>query len=195
MKQIELLNAAGVPVESKKYLFDLLADFQPWWGGGPFTDDFSVEEKGKVRVYVIFRNDEKSNLGMPLPAGRVRFFKRDGEDLEFVGEDRMEHTPKDEKVELLMGSAFDLAGERTRTDFRRGEGERWMEESFKITLRNHKDQPVTVNAREHMFRWVNWDIIAKSAEFEKLDAKTIQFPVQLAPDEEKTVTYTVRYTW
>jgi len=193
IKQVELLNASNVPCE-KKYLFDMMRGFTPWWSG-PMTDDYSVAEKGKVNVFILFKNDEKSHLGMPLPAGRVRLFKMDKGDMEFVGEDSIDHTPKDEKLEILMGSAFDIAGERKRTNFVSGRGAKWMEESFEITLRNHKKEPVTVNAREHLFRWTNWKIVAESQDHNKLDAQTIEFPVTLQPDEEKTVTYTVRYEW
>jgi hypothetical protein len=70
-----------------------------------------------------------------------------------------------------------------------------MEESFEITLRNHKKEAVTVNAREHLFRWTNWSIKAQSHDFTKLDAQTIEFPVTLQPDEEQKITYTVRYEW
>ena len=193
IKQIELLSASEVPCE-KKYLFDIMRDFRPYWDQ-PMTEDYSVGEKGKVQVFIIFKNDEKSHLGMPLPAGRVRLFKFDGKDMEFVGEDSIDHTPKDEKLELLMGNAFDIVGERKRTNFVKGPGARRMEESFEITLRNHKKEAVTVNAREHLFRWTNWKITAKSQDYTKLDAQTIEFPVDLKPDEEKTVTYTVRYEW
>ena len=181
VKQIELLNAAGVPVAEKKYLFDPMRDFHPYWQG-PMQDPgqgFSVAEKGKVLVFIAFKNDEKSHLGMPLPAGKVRMFKRDGKDLELVGEDSIKHTPKDERVELQMGTAFDISGERLRTNFAGGNGANWMEESFQITLRNHKADAVKVDVREHLLRWTNWTITAKSQDFTKLDAQTIEFPVQL----------------
>jgi hypothetical protein len=195
MKQIELLTASDVPCE-KKYLFDPLRNFHPSWEG-PMTDgnDFSVGQKGKTQVHIIFKNDKKSNMGMPLPAGRVRLFKFDGKDMEFIGEDSIDHTPQDERLELLVGNAFDIAGDRKRTDFQDGHGANWMEETFQITLRNHKKEAVTVDAREHLFRWTNWKIKNESQNHTKLDAQTIEFPVLLQPDEEKTVTYTVRYDW
>jgi hypothetical protein len=194
IKQIELLTASDVPCE-KKFLFEPLRGLRPWWSGPMMDDSFSVGEKGKVQVFINFRNDRKSNLGMPLPAGRVRLFKMDEGDMEFVGEDSIEHTPKDEKVELLMGNAFDITAERKRTDFQRGRGEKWMRESFEIKLRNHKEEAVTVHVREHLYRWVNWKITAASHEYEKLEAQTIEFPVRLKPDEEAVITYTVRYDW
>jgi hypothetical protein len=194
IKQIELLTASAVPVE-KKYLFDPMRGFSPWWQAPMQEDQFSVAEKGKVQTFIIFRNDEKSNMGMPLPAGRVRLFKYDGKDLEFVGEDSIDHTPKDEKVELNMGVAFDISADRTRTNFVRGNGANWMEESFKISIRNHKDVPITVYDREHLFRWTNWKITASSQEFTKLDAQTVEFAVNVAPNDETVVTYTARYEW
>ena len=195
VKQIELLTASEVPCE-KKYLFDPMRDFHPWWDR-PMTDaeDFSVGQKGKTQVYIIFKNDEKSHMGMPLPAGRVRLFKFDGKDMEFVGEDNIDHTPQDEKLELLMGNAFDIAGERKRTNYQGGWGAHWGEESFEINIRNRKKEAVTVCVREHLFRWTNWKIKSASLEYTKLDAQTIEFPVRLQPDEEQKVTYTVRYEW
>ncbi len=193
IKQIQLLNAAAVPV-TKKYLYDPLRGFQPWWNQ-PMMDDFNVAEKGKIQTYILFQNDKKSNLGMPLPAGRVRVFKYDNKDLEFIGEDSIDHTPVDEKVELLIGTAFDITAERTRTNFVKGRGANWMEESFQIVLRNHKDAPVTVYDREHLYRWTNWKITASSTDFNKLDAQTMEFPVTVKPAGEETVTYTVRYEW
>jgi hypothetical protein len=192
IKQVELLTAKGAPVLEKKYLFDPMRDFTPSWDE-PMKEDFSVAEKGKVQVFIAFKNDEKSHLGMPLPAGRVRLFKYDGTDLEFVGEDNIDHTPKDEKVELDMGNAFDITGERKRTNFVTT-GHR-MDERFEIALRSHKTEAVTVYAREHMVRWTNWTIMSKSQDFTKVDAQTVDFPVTLQPDEEKTVTYTVTYSW
>ena len=195
IKQIELLTASEVPCE-KKYLFDPMRSFRPSWDG-PMTDanDFSVGQKGKTQVFIIFKNDKKSNMGMPLPAGRVRLFKFDGKDMEFVGEDNIDHTPQDEKVELLMGNAFDIAGDRKRTNYQDGRGARWAEESFEISLRNHKKEAVTVCVREHLFRWTNWKIKNENQNYTKLDAQTIEFPVRLQPDEEQKVTYTVRYEW
>jgi hypothetical protein len=193
IKQIELLNADEVPV-TKKFLFDPQRGFVPYWQG-PMMEDFGVAEKGKVQVYIMFRNDEQSNMGMPLPAGRIRVFKYDEKDLEFIGEDSIEHTPKDENIELLVGTAFDITAERTRTDFQRGRGVNWITESFKIAIRNHKETPATVHARERLFRWTNWEITESSHRYEKLDAQTIEFPVTVQPDGEEVVTYTVRYTW
>jgi hypothetical protein len=136
-------------------------------------------------------------MGMPLPKGKVRVYKQDAADgtLEFVGEDLIDHTAKDEKVLVKLGQAFDVVGERTQTDFRIDTSRKEILESFRIQLRNHKTAPVQVVVKENLYRWTTWEITAKSDEFAKVDARTVHFDVQVPPDGEKTVTYTVRYTW
>jgi hypothetical protein len=136
-------------------------------------------------------------MGIPLPSGRIRVNKQDPADktLEFIGEDTIDHTPKDEEVLIKMGSAFDVVGERRQVDFKIDLARSWMEETIEIKLRNHKTEPVKVLAKENLYRWVNWEIKNKSHDFEKVDARTIHFPVTLKPDEEVVITYTVRYTW
>jgi hypothetical protein len=143
-----------------------------------------------------FANTEENHLGMPLPAGRVRFYRRDDDgQLEFTGENEIDHTPRDETVRAYTGAAFDLVGQRRRTDFQVNRDQHWLDESFEIKLRNHKTEPVEIRVVEHLYRWHNWEISEKSDDFIKTDAQTIEFHVQVTPDEEKTVTYTVHYTW
>ncbi len=151
----------------------------------------------KVDVYIKFENKKKNNLGMPLPKGKVRTYKRDDADgtLEFIGEDLIDHTAKDEKVLIRLGQAFDVVGERTQTDFRMEQGRKTMWDSYKIELRNHKPKPQKVIIKENLFRWTTWDITKKSDEYEKIDARTIHFTVMVPADGKKTVTYTVKYTW
>ena len=96
---------------------------------------------------------------------------------------------------IKLGSAFDVVGERKQLDFRIDNNARWMEEDIEIKLRNRKEEPVTVLARENLYRWANWKIIRQSQEYEKQDSRTIQFPVRIAKGGESTVRYTVRYTW
>jgi hypothetical protein len=96
---------------------------------------------------------------------------------------------------VYTGNAFDIVGERAQKNFKVDWDHHWLRESFEITLRNHKKEPVEVVAVEHLYRWTNWEIQKASQEFEKRDAKTIEFHVQLGPDEEKTVTYDAYYTW
>jgi hypothetical protein len=129
---------------------------------------------------------------MALPAGKVRVFKEDADgSLEFVGEDAIDHTPRDEKVRVYLGNAFDVVGERTQTDFQRISN-RTTEQSVKIELRNHKQEAIRVTVVEHVSG--DWTITQKSQDFEKKDARTIEFTVPVAAGGTATVTYTVRTT-
>jgi len=135
-------------------------------------------------------------LGVPLPKGTLRVFKRDidGSSL-LIGEDAIDHTPKDESIRLYIGDAFDIVGERIQTDFQADYDDDWMQESFQITLRNHKDEDIEVRVTEHMFRWSEWKILEESHEHEKIDANNIEFRVPVEADGEAVITYTVRYEW
>ena len=143
-----------------------------------------------------FVNAETNHLGMALPKGKLRFYRRDDDgQLEFTGENDIDHTPRNETIRVTTGNAFDLVGERKQTDFRVDTRDKWMDESFEIKLRNRKKEPVEIRVVEHLYRWSNWNITEKSDEFRKTDAQTIEFRVTVKPDEEKTVTYTVHYSW
>lgn len=125
----------------------------------------------------------------------MRVYKEDVDGgAEFVGEDRIDHTPKDERVRLYLGDAFDIVGERIQTDFEKL-GSRTIEESFEITLRNHKEEDVEVRVVEHLYRWSEWEIVEESQEHEKLDAQTIEYRVKVPAEGEAKVSYTVRYRW
>ena len=115
--------------------------------------------------------------------------------LQFVGENEIDHTPRDETIRVTTGNSFDLVGERKATNFRVDTGEKWINETFEIKLRNHKKEPVEIRVVEHLYRWSNWDITANSDDFKKTDAQTIEFRIPVKPDEERTVTYTVHYSW
>jgi hypothetical protein len=196
-KQIELFPAArGVPCEKTLLYAGQAAPYYNY--GNPMIDrNFGVESNKKVDVFISFKNTKENKMGMPLPAGRVRVSKLDTADnsLEFIGEDRIDHTPKNEKVLLKLGSAFDVVGERRQVDFRVDNNARWMEEDIEIKIRNQKDEPVTVIAKENLYRWSNWKISKNSMAFDKQDAHTVHFPVKLAKGAEGIVRYTVRYTW
>jgi hypothetical protein len=159
--------------------------------------NLGVETNKKVDVYLEFKNDKQYGLGVPLPAGRIRVSQLDAADtsLEFIGEDRIDHTPKDENVRVKLGSAFDVVGERRQVDFAVDSKARWLEEEFEIKVRNHKEQPVEVLVKENLYRWSNWKILSKTQDFSKEDARTIHFPVKVAKDGETVVRYRVRYTW
>ncbi|MGD0651069.1 MAG: DUF4139 domain-containing protein [Verrucomicrobiia bacterium] len=195
-KQIELLKTADVPVE-KVYLYEGAPQFR--WYGGLVTDAGYGSEGGnkKVNVIIEVKNSQDNHMGMPLPKGKVRLYKRDPADasLEFIGEDQIDHTPKDETVRLHIGDAFDIVGERKRTNFSTDSARHVMIESFEIRVRNHKDEAVEVLVKEPLYRWNNWEITESSHKWTKYDSSTIHFPVQVAKDGEQVITYTVRYTW
>jgi hypothetical protein len=195
-KQIELFDQARQIPAKKVLLYTGLE--QAYFYPNPMTDrNFGVQSNKKVDVYLEFRNDKQYGLGVPLPAGRIRVSKLDAADgsLEFIGEDRIDHTPKDEQVRVKLGSAFDVVGERRQTDFSVDSKAQWMEEQIEIKLRNHKEQPVRVIVKENLYRWSNWKILTKTHEFVKEDARTISFPVDVPKDGETLVRYRVRYTW
>ena len=198
-KQVEFIHATGVKSE-KVYVYDGLKVDWNQYGGWNLENIRSNEEFGtasdtKVAVMREFKNSEANHLGMPLPKGRVRFYKEDDKQLEFTGENVIDHTAADELVKIYTGNAFDLVGGRTRTNFKVDSSNRWAEESFEIKLRNHKKEPVEIRVVEHLYRWTNWDITEKSDPFVKTDAQEIEFRIPLKPDEEKTVTYKVHYSW
>ncbi len=197
-KQIELFGSV-TDVPSKKILFYY---GRPKGGyyfyGSPQTDrNLGTSSNKKVDIYLTFKNDKKSGLAIPLPAGRVRVYKEDPDDgsLEFIGEDSIDHTPKDEEVMLKLGSAFDVVGERKQTDFKVNYDRDWMTETFQITLRNHKEEDVEVIVKENLFRWVNWEITETNHKYEKIDSRTIHFPVKVKKGGEVKINYTVKYTW
>ena len=159
--------------------------------------EYGMESNKKVWVMREFVNSETNHLGMALPKGKLRFYRRDADgQLEFVGEDHIDHTPKDETIRVNTGNAFDLVGERTETNYNLDNSRHMLDESFEIKLRNHKKGAGgNPRGRAHLYRWNNWEITAHSNAFVKTDANTIEFRVQLQPDEEKTLTYAVHYSW
>ena len=195
-KQIELLKTADVPVK-KVFLYDGAPQFRFY--GGLVTDaNYGSEESNKkVNVIIEVKNSKDNHMGMPLPKGKVRLYKRDPADasLEFIGEDQIDHTPKDETVKLHIGDAFDIVGERKRTDFHVDTSRHVMTESFEIRIRNHKEEPLEVLVKETLYRGNNWEIIQASHNWTKYDSNTIHFPVKVDKDGEQVITYTVRYTW
>jgi hypothetical protein len=195
-KQIELFDQAKQIPAKKMLVYYGMAT--PYFYPSPMTDrNFGSSSNKKVDVYLEFKNDKQFGLGVPLPAGRIRVSQLDTADssLEFIGEDKIDHTPKDEDVLVKLGSAFDVVGERKQVNFSVDTKAQWMEEEFEITLRNHKTQPVNVIVKENLYRWSNWKILTKSHDFEKHDARTIHFPVTVPKDGETKVRYRVRYTW
>ncbi len=196
-KQVELFpTARAVPCE-KVLVYD--GQGGDWWGYGGVQSDagFGAQSKKDVDVFLRFENTKPAGMGMPLPAGRIRVSKLDTADgsLEFIGEDVIRHTPQGEQVLIKLGQAFDVVGERTQTNFKIDSTRKIMEESFQIKVRNRKAEPVTVIVQEHLNRWSAWEVIRQDVESRKLDHRTVHFTLDLRPDEERAITYTVRYTW
>jgi len=171
VKQMGLLHASGVKTV-KRFTYD------------------AGRDNDNVMVTIEFENAQAAGLGMPLPEGVVRIFKRDTDgSLELAGEDRVKHTPKNERVRLSVGNAFDIGVERKQTDFKQVTP-RLAEQSFEIVLRNHKSDAVDVTVAEHAGG--DWEIVKSSHPFTKKDATTFEFVVRCAPEKPVTVTYTVR---
>jgi len=159
--------------------------------------DYGTKSDTKVRVMREFDNSKENSLGIPLPKGRVRFYRRDEDgQLEFTGENTIDHTPRDEKVRVYTGNAFDLVAERRQVDFRIENVRRIADELFEIKLRNHKEnETVEIRVVEYLYRKRNWEITEASQDYTKTDSQTIEFRVVVDPDEERVLTYTVHYTW
>ncbi len=198
-QQIALFPTAHDAAVEKVLVYYGLPEAASWsFTPQPRTDrDIRSRSNPKVDVYIRFKNEKANQLGMPFPRGKVRVYKKDDADgtLEFVGEDLIDHTPKDETVLIRTGQSFDVVGERTQTDFTVDTVRQVMTESFRIQLRNHKDAPVKVLVKENLFRWATWEITATSDPFTKADARTITYDVVVPANGEKTLTYTARYTW
>jgi len=193
-KQLELFPSVNSISCNKELVFD--ASSQYGYGGLNTNQNYGRNTQGDVNVYLRFNNSEDNNMGMPLPAGRIRVNQKDSDgSLEFIGEDIIDHTPKDEDVLIKMGNAFDIKGERKQTDYRVDTKARTMSESFEITLKNHKPEDAKVVIRETLYRWSEWEIGRKSHDFTKQDARHIHFDVDIPANGKKTVTYTVNYSW
>jgi hypothetical protein len=185
-KQISLLTGSGIPVE-KFLLVEPEAHYyrNPQGIGNPL--------KQPVKVYYRFKNDEKSSLGMPLPGGTIRVYQSDSKGgTQFVGEDRIDHTPKDEKVKVYIGNAFDVVCERRQMDYKKIAAN-VFELEYEITLRNHKDTRTTVEVREPVGG--DWEVLKSNYDWTKLDSGSIGFSVPVEKDGTSTLTYRVRVKW
>jgi hypothetical protein len=199
-KQVEFIHAAGVAAK-QIYVYEG-AKIDPnrynGWNWENIRNDHSYGTESNPKIWVMreFVNSEANHLGMPLPKGRVRFYRHnDDGQVEFTGENMIDHTPKDEMVRIYTGNAFDLTGERRRTNYNVETSRSSATETFEIRVRNHKKEAVEVRVVEHLYRGKNWEITTKSDEYKKKDSQTIEFPMTIAPDGEKVITYTAHYTW
>ena len=190
-KQMTLLTAADAGVE-RKLVFDSRRmgyfNYNPQPGTGTSTQDI------KAAIMVELENSEENNMGMPLPKGKVRMYKEDPRgNLQFIGEDLIDHTPKNETIRLYIGEAFDVVAERKRTDYKRI-STHVHEEEYEINVRNHKDEAASVVVTEHM-SYGEWHILTNSHRYEKTDATTLDFALRVPADSELTVKYRVRYNY
>jgi hypothetical protein len=185
-KQISLLTGTNVPVE--KYLS---VEGQQYWYRNPQGIGNAVPQP--VKVFYRFKNDEKSGLGIPLPAGTVRVYQADSKGAtQFAGEDNISHTPKDESLRIYLGNAFDVVCERKQMDYKKLAGNLY-EMEYQIALRNHKDGPVTVEVREPVGG--DWEVTDSNYKWTKLDATTIGFSIPVEKDGAATLDYRVRVKW
>jgi hypothetical protein len=197
-KQIEFVRAEGVKAR-RTYQYDVSGyetpEPIPVEGGPMINPGWGTDSSSKIGIIYEFENSAANHLGVPLPAGRWRFYQRDGEgQLQFTGENRHGVVAQDESLRIFTGVAFDLAAERRQSDFAIDQAQRTMEEAFEIQLRNHKREAVEIQVVEHLNRWQSWEMLEHSDPFVKKDAHTIAFVVGLKPGEEKAVRYRVRYT-
>jgi hypothetical protein len=197
-KQVEFVRSTGIHAQ-RLYVYDgaQVAQYGYYNVEQIRQDqDYGTQSNPKIWVMEEFKNAEVNHLGIALPKGKLRFYRRDTDGhLEFVGENVIDHTPKDETIRIFTGNSFDVTGERKRTNYHVDSAQRWMDESFEIRVRNHKKEAVTVRVVEHLYRWTNWKLTEQSQESHKTDAQTVEFPVTVAPDGEQVVTYTVHYSW
>ena len=199
-KQVEFIRAASVNTK-QVYIYDgvkIDSNRYNGWNWENIRNDhtYGTESNPKIWVMREFVNSQANHLGMPLPKGRVRFYRRnDDGQVEFTGENMIDHTPKDETVRIYTGNSFDLSGERRRTNYVVEMNKSTATETFEIKIRNHKKEAVEVRVVEHLYRGKNWEILTKSDSYQKKDSQAIEFPVTIAPDGEKTITYSAHYTW
>ena len=197
-KQVEFVRATSIHAQHI-YVYDgVRTDQYGYYNPEHIRNEPSYGTASNPKVWVMeeFKNAEANHLGIALPKGKLRFYRRDSDGhLEFVGENTIDHTPKDETIRVYTGNAFDVVGERKRTNFRVDSNHNWMEESFEIKVRNHKKEPVNVRVVEHLYRWTNWKLIEQSQSSTRTDAQTVEFPITVAPDGEGVVTYTIHYSW
>jgi len=183
-KQMTLLDANQVPIK-KLFIFSGYPSYYYYQDQNP--------NKQKIGVFLELKNSKKNNLGIPLPKGTIRVYKEDKDgSLQFVGEDSIDHTPKDEKFKIKIGEAFDVVGERVQTDYKRL-GRNLFEVAFEVSLRNHKNEDVKVFVEEPIPG--DWEMLSKTHPYEKVNAHLIRFEVPVAKDKEEKVKYRIRFKY
>lgn len=187
-KQLSLLEGKGVMV-SKKLIIDSMQGYTSYYPNEGEVGTGSL----KPQVRLEFVNSQENHLGIPLPKGKIKIYQRDNSgSVQMLGEAQIDHTPKNEKLSLVVGQSFDIRADRKRTNFRMVNSNT-AEESFEIIVRNRKDVADTVHVYER--HWGSWKVTEKSMPFEKLDSETIDFVVNLKAGESRTINYTVVTNW
>ena len=148
----------------------------------------------KVRVLVNFKNEKSNGLGIPLPKGKVRIFKKDADDMEFIGEDLIDHTPKDEELKLEIGKAFDIRAERKVVEKNRL-NKNSEKQKIEIIIRNHKDDDIDVVVTEPLGGYRTWEIVKSSHKVKSKDSAKAEFLVPVKANGESTFTYDVMFNW
>ena len=180
-KQISLFEASNVSA-NKKFFYGSLSNRWYWNQSG----------QKKIAVIIEFENSEEYDLGVPMPKGKVRVYKSDGESLEFVGEDLVDHTPRNEKVKLKIGDAFDVLAEEIQTENTQISSKVW-EQAFEITFKNRKKEDIEIEVERNL--GTNWEILKSSLNYNKKDAFRITFNVPVKADSETKLTFRVRYRY
>ncbi len=185
-KQVSLLSAENIPVKKELVLQGNNYYYQSSYG--------DIGQKMKLGVYVHFNNEKKDGLGMPLPKGVVRVYKRDSNgNAQFVGEDRIDHTAKKENIRLKLGEAFDVTADKKQTNFKVVErimSRNVYDTSFEIKLKNAKDEAVTVVVREPIPG--DWEMLKQSESHKKVASGTAEWRIKVPGESSKTLSYTVR---
>ncbi|NTV47121.1 MAG: DUF4139 domain-containing protein, partial [Chlorobiales bacterium] len=181
-KQISLFEAKNVAARKKFF----------YRSGGGYYYYRNPDGKAKVAVIVEFENNEKDGLGVPMPKGKVRMYKSDGQSVEFVGEDLVDHTPQKEKVKLKIGDAFDVLAQEIQEDYKQIAKD-VIEQKFKVTLTNRKKENIEVEVERYL--GLNWEILSSTFPYEKKDAQRIVFKVPVKKDSETDLKFTVRYKY
>ena len=182
-KQISLFEAGDVKATKKFYYKS--GGYRPYYYG-------TTSSSGKVAVIVEFENKEEYNLGVPMPKGKVRVYKSDGETIEFIGEDMIDHTPNKEKVKLRIGDAFDIVAEEVQTENKKIT-DRVYEQAYEITFKNRKKEDIVIEVERYLGSY--WEVLSSSIGYEKKDSQNIIFKVPIKADSENVLKFKVRYTY
>jgi len=189
-KQVSLLNGSNVNCNKKFVYAPRLRNVYYCLNYDNGARAYATSDQYKIAVSIEFLNSKDNGLGMPLPKGNVKVYKADKEgNQQFIGEDKIDHTPKDEKITLDIGNAFDILGEYKLTNYKRISNKE-IEETYEVTIRNHKSSKETVTFYENA--WGDWNITSTNAKYNKVDAQTIEFPIEVSANGTKIINYTIR---